>query len=276
MRTSQQLSAAWLAPVNASPGRSLPRSIGQELRLLQPLLKKAMIPLMQPLQVPRAGASGLHLQPYAMAQRVGYIHLVGQAKGDRLEVHTGKGTVCLSPTELGEFVSQFPRLECVFLSGCATLALVEELLRRDVPAILATQSQVHSTQNLAVARTFYQRLAEGDSLLDAFSAVKFLHSQTLSYKIRYDLETDRMVWGRRPEHQQAVLPWGLYYLGEHTQRLRTKPTIRTTLRYAPRMDLRQRLTTLGYALGITGLGLFITALVLRWQAPEVLTLLHAF
>ena len=274
MKPTQTIPAIWLARVNATPGFVLTPMTYQEASFITRKVASLMIPLKQPLQRGNGEYEGLTLAPYAMRQRVEFLHFYGAEHPDGLYVQTQLGKVCMTPKVLGAFVAQFPRLRCVYLSGCATPELLDELLRRDVPAIMVTQSAQYGADTEEVAHTFYERIGAGDSIRDAFSVVKYQHETVRDYRVHYDIESDEMTWARRPAEGEP-LPWGLYFLKEHGPLLNQGVHPRLSFSYsAASMKQSMKQVRMGIAVGLTAMA--AVALALQWKAPEVLTLLASF
>lgn len=108
--------------------------------------------------------------------------------------------------QLADKISQQAHLKLVFLNGCSNFGQVEALFKRGVPAVIATMAEVEDQRALALARQFYQALAAGHTIYEAFESAR-------SYVINQhpDLEiTHRAMALRASQKQPDAFSWGLY------------------------------------------------------------------
>ncbi len=266
MSSQSTLPAIWLARVNQPY-----RAFSYARRGLTKTLSQVMIPLRQMPAPPLEQGQPWQLRPFTMAQRVQYIHLSGPAQEEGIDFFTGKGRFHLPISELGAFLAQFPQLRCVCLEGCATPALLQELLRRDVPAILALYPQEGEPTPEKISETFYQRLAAGDSIRDAFQVVKYQHQHMRNFRVDYEMEEDRMSWLAQAELGGAIHS-GLYFLREHASRLTERAVGRFTLPLFTTSRVSYSLKKWMPSLVAGILGMCIAWFTLKWQAQAILSL----
>lgn len=280
MLASTPLPVVFLACANSyRKGRRL-RYLVHERKAITQLLSQAPLPFYQPVQKGNLSTDYYLnlLKQYHYHQRIAYLHLVGHAQGDKLMIESDDCEAELTPQQLSELIDQLPHLQCVFLSGCATPGLLDLLLRKDIPAVMATQTYTRNREASAVAYTFYHHLARGESLRDAFRLVKYHHAGMRAFPVNYNVETDEMEWLAK-EPDEAELSWGLYYLREHAPKLESAPRQRPLLSYAgerSRWGKRRPLRRLSFASTALILGLLAVSLVLSLQGAHVQTLLLAF
>jgi hypothetical protein len=142
------------------------------------------------------------------------LHLSGFCLGQYLHLQGGLGEEAWSPQQFAHMISRLPGLQLVFLNGCATKDLLLALLRKDIPAIIATQAETDRTDHLHLAYRFYQSLLRGDSLGVAFRHMQRLQQRPFAaIEVCYDLDDDRFAWCDPSD--QPDLAWGLYWQSHH-------------------------------------------------------------
>lgn len=100
-------------------------------------------------------------------------------------------------------------LQLVFLNGCATEAHVQHLFELGAKAVIATATKVYDEQASSFAIAFYEKLAKGKTLAQAFeSAVNFVQSPNGSAQ-RFSQGSRPIRWSEDMNHQ-GKFPWGLY------------------------------------------------------------------
>ncbi len=156
------------------------------------------------------------LEKHSFKEPITVLHLCGMYKGgDEWDIPTLSATM-----------GKFPELQLVFLNGCANLPLIEMLLLKDIPAVIATQSRVSEEMYLHLAKIFYEALAKGLSIRDAFWATQNqFPGQLARMQASYSLEEDCLLWENSPEDGKAFKA-GIYVLEENLSRLLWKLDIR--------------------------------------------------
>ncbi len=156
------------------------------------------------------------LQQNDYQNRVAIMHFTGPKGNNHLRVESDKFEVGMHIDELSKLIGRMPNLQAVFLSGCATQDLVEMLIRRDIPAVLVTQTALEAGESQAIARSFYQHLAKGLSVQEACRQLQKDFFRFKTHRIRYDVEQDALDWSHSP---QGELAWGLYFLDDNAKKL---------------------------------------------------------
>ena len=100
-------------------------------RLLEPAETQAACQLIQDDVSPRTNFLHL-LEKHGFQEPVSVLHVCGTHQGD------DKWDI----SELSASIGKLPDLKLVFLNGCANLALVEMLLLKDIPGVIATQTEI--------------------------------------------------------------------------------------------------------------------------------------
>jgi hypothetical protein len=146
------------------------------------------------------------------------LHLSGYSLGRYVHLQGGLGEEALLPETLAHHLSRLPGLRVVFLNGCATHELLLALLRKDIPAIVATQATHQRSEHIHLAYHFYQRLLKGASLRDTMQGVQRSHPQPLpTYPVSYQLQADRFDWPGQPQDLDSPLAPGLYLQDHHAK-----------------------------------------------------------
>lgn len=279
MLASKQLPVVFLAHVQGPASGQAYRTLNQECRVISQLLSQPRTPHYLPLHKGENLSTEYYLNLLGAGKynrRITHLHLVGHADGQGLMMASEAGEFPLTVSDLCTLVDSLPFLDCVFLSGCATPELVNTLLKKDVPAIIATQAFQREKETQQIAHAFYQFLAEGESLRDAFSLTSRRFKKLKSFRVRYDVETDEMN-GLPFEEDDLLMPWGLYYLQDNTPFLIRKPKARPLLQYLPSRNHWRKVRS--HRLSFTSvaliLGLIAVSLVVSLQASYEFNFLAA-
>lgn len=121
----------------------------------------------------------IKLDPYATREKISYylslykdhithFHYSGHAGQDVLL--TEKETT--HADGIAQLLGQCPKLNCVFLNGCATDGQVEGLWKNGIGSVIATQSSVSDVTAAQFSIRFYQALAVHNDLQTAFELAK--------------------------------------------------------------------------------------------------------
>lgn len=224
------------------------------------------------------------LNHYQYHDRIRFVHFVGHAEEGGFRLESDELETTLSMEELSELIAMLPNLRAVFLSGCATPALLEMLLRRDLPAVIVTHTHERDPRAMAIARTFYHYLGEGRTLTETFQAVSAHHPEMQRVPVSYDIEHDDFCWEEKEAlHYQAGLGWGMYYLKDNAYRLTERLRPRRILAFPESMGLQTRQDTIlrrrravGFAATALLLGLLAVGITLWSQRPEIVAQMLPF
>lgn len=107
--------------------------------------------------------------------RVKIFHYAGHADEDELWVEKDDGgNQAMFSLGLSQFLGTQKSLQLVFLNGCATLKHAQLLLDRGIPAVIATSRVIDDVQARKFSAFFYQGLASGIGIKDAFDEAEGL------------------------------------------------------------------------------------------------------
>lgn len=162
-------------------------------------------------------------------------HYGGHAQSNALELEDRQG----HSEGLAQLLSRQSQLRLVFLNGCSTRALVEQLLALGIPAVIGTSAAIDDRKASEFATYFYDKLASKGTIEQAFyfarSSLQLRYKRSADLGV-YPIASDR---GITLEAQLSVdnnLPWGLYYNKKHPEVLQwTLPL--PTIKLAPRSQL---------------------------------------
>jgi len=264
MASSPHLPVLFLACVNSyQRGRRL-RYLVHERKAIARLLSSPHIPFYQPVE---KGNRPHHLFLQWLPKehdRITHLHLVGHADDEQLRVESENFEVPVSRQALSQLIDLLPNLTCVYLSGCATTDLLDLLLRKDIPAIIATRTHSRDHVATAVAETFYAEIAKGASVQAAYEVVQVHHPGMRRFAVQYTVETDEMHWMAKDD-TDGDLAWGMYFLPENLPKLSQPPRPRQVipygdpgrLRWAPRRVMRYALTAVTVGLLAVGIALYL-------------------
>ena len=153
--------------------------------------------------------------------KVGILHLSGHVNGNTLTFDCGPEEGQVEISKLSSLIARLPNLHVVYLSGCATNELVEMLLLRDVPVVIATETKDEGVFSASIARSFYQSLAAGLSVRDTYEQLRLMYGSLMPHrKVSYSLENNRLEWqGKLADETQETFPWGMYVLEDNEHKL---------------------------------------------------------
>ena len=150
-------------------------------------------------------------------QDIVIFHYGGHADGSMLQLEGGQG----SAGGLAKLLGQQKSLKLVFLNGCATKSQVSQLHKAGVPAVIATSVKINDTKATLFATAFYQSLAKGQGIEQAFDAASALLETKFSNDDVFDLSFNRFPkWANAEEDDTTVdeeeqgLEWALYIRSE--------------------------------------------------------------
>jgi hypothetical protein len=153
--------------------------------------------------------------------KVSILHLSGHVSGNTLTFDCGPEQGEIEISKLSSLVAKLPNLHVVYLSGCATNELVEMLLLRDVPVVIATETKDEGIFSASIARSFYQSMAAGLSVRDTYEQLRLMYGALLPHrKVSYNLEDNRLEWqGKLADEAEESFPWGMYVLEDNDHKL---------------------------------------------------------
>ncbi|WP_299462872.1 CHAT domain-containing protein [uncultured Microscilla sp.] len=109
-------------------------------------------------------------------------------------------------------------LQLVFLNGCSTHYHVKTLFEAGVKSVIATRVAVGDKLASDFAVQFYNNIASGDNLREAFeSTCHYIEAVQGGQGKRYRIEATPMLWRgsvKRNSEEDEKLPWRLYTLDE--------------------------------------------------------------
>ncbi|MDW3651813.1 MAG: CHAT domain-containing protein [Bacteroidia bacterium] len=106
------------------------------------------------------------------SNRVFLFHFAGHADMDHILLQE-EGSDTPELTFMGGVIpklAQQKNLKCVMLNGCSTNTHAEKLLELGIPAVIGTSSPINDTKAREFATDFYQSLAAGHTILEAFDS----------------------------------------------------------------------------------------------------------
>ena len=207
------------------------------------------------------------------------LHIAGYATGEYLHLEGGWGEESLSPKQFSRLLSRLPGLQMVFLNGCASPELLEELLLMDIPAILVTSETRSRKYSIEIAHTIYESLARGSSLEKAYESTQKNHAHLFVYKrVFYNLEKDQLIWdGREKAFKRNQLEWGLYVLDENQDRLTADLAPASQIKKSPAQEeAGRKRRSRGIVSAILAMGLMATMLLLLGQHPQIRQLWQSY
>lgn len=169
-------------------------------------------------------AEGLFLfdqfRQFQYQHELAMLHLTGYLEGRYLRFDGGMGEDTMDPVGFADVLGRLPGLKMIFLNGCGHRELVEQLLLRDIPAVISINTEGPNRKlPREIAKKMYESLLAGCSIRQSWLEVQEAFAGKLVYrKAYYDLESDTLTWKDRDPNRPEV-DWGLYVLEDNEQKL---------------------------------------------------------
>ncbi|MDH3649724.1 MAG: CHAT domain-containing protein, partial [Saprospiraceae bacterium] len=136
--------------------------------------------------------------------------------------HAGANKLVLEEGEaraegIAQTLGQCPQLQLVFLNGCSTKGQVAALLKKGVPAVLATSAKIDDQIAAQFSTRFFQALADQAGIEEAFKLAKGeiqsrqeIHASVHSGLVEWGSdEAEDSVWGLYTQADTDALDWKL-------------------------------------------------------------------
>lgn len=286
MVATSQLPVTFLACVNSyQSGRRLRFLVEERKEVARILENSSGSPLYLPVQKGNVANEYFYdlLSNSHYHHRVEILHLVGLADEDHLRLESDNFEVPIHLDELSKTIGLFPNLKVVFLSGCATPGLLQMLLKRDIPAIIATESPEKNPETTEIAATFYKALALGHSIQRAYDQVKAGFVRMKIHKVDYDFEANVFTWrGKRTYEKRGMMDWGMYYMEDNLQKLCQRPRQITLMplpmgkEYVETKRIARKVKALSLTAAVITLALLAFGAKLYFESLEQLQFLSNF
>ena len=137
--------------------------------------------------------------------QVRIFHYAGHANGSTLQLEAHGGEESAHAEGIAGLLGQSNSLDLVFLNGCATYGQVETLLDKGVKAVIATSVAINDNKAYKFSIKFYETLAAGETIGDAFEAAKSFLTQLGNAP-----EIQQRGLKLRRENKSETMPWGIY------------------------------------------------------------------
>ena len=212
-----------MAGVNRSNEPRRQKAIRQELHTLENTLRsdKSAFGLRVVPEIPDEGVYLFdHFRQFQYQPEVAMLHLTGYLNGRYYRFNGTLGEDTMDPMGFADVLGRMPGLQVVFLNGCGHREIIEQLLLRDIPAVIALGETGPGRKPIKeIANRFYQNLMKGANVRESWLAVQEDFAGKLVYrKVHYDLESDTLNWkGKNPDHPES--DWGLYVLEDNEHHL---------------------------------------------------------
>ncbi len=167
----------------------------------------------------------------------------------------------LDPVELGKWLRRFPNLKLVFLDGCASHALVTQILRCDIPAVVAIPLLGPKDYPGKESAVFYRTLIARNTLEQCFNQTIAQFRRSFSmHLVDYDLESDSLTW--ESKSNVSDIEAGVYLLSDRQEVLTWSPVAGTIEKKIKQSGagLSLSLTSIGRRSRLWGSGLIVAAL----------------
>lgn len=146
-------------------------------------------------------------------QRLHIFHFGGHADQESLQLEREIGVVQNANVRgIAGLLGTQQQLKLVFLNGCATEGQVKILLDSGVPAVIATRVAIEDREAQQFGAQFYQAMAGGSSIREAFRKAKAFIETKRSDLVIQETKTSRGII--LPTAGEREIPWGLYFQAE--------------------------------------------------------------
>lgn len=147
--------------------------------------------------------------------RIRIFHYAGHADGEGLGLQNAH--TFFEPLAKELIGRNRESLTLVFLNGCSTYAHVQTLFDLGAPAVIATAAQVDDSLAGELAVRFYDNLAKGDAIAEAYrSAANYIKGANQESRFRSlgEVQTWRTI-APRGQEMQSQFPWSLFVREEN-------------------------------------------------------------
>jgi len=141
-------------------------------------------------------------------ERTTIFHYGGHASGTHLRLEDQDANA----NGLARLLGSLKELKLVFLNGCSTLGQVQKLLEFGVKAVVATSVPINDSRAREFAVQFYQALAAGNTLQEAYNQGIALMETRYGEDLRNVGVVRSLSWDEDETETEtpAEIPWGLY------------------------------------------------------------------
>ena len=158
-------------------------------------------------------------------------------------------------------IKECPNLKLVFLNGCSTIGMVNQLIDNSVPVIIYTYSPIDDKKAAAFSMTFFKALADGQSIEHAFGKAKgdinfltngkknIIDRSIVKRKLGYktdDVEIDENNWGCVHTDGMVFREWTISNSNEESIRIEDFENLIRTEKDTPeykRLELLRQILT---------------------------------
>ena len=152
--------------------------------------------------------------------KISIFHFGGHAGDSQLQL----SNLSAQQKGLAALLGKQKNLRVVFLNGCNTYSLVEQLLKEKVPVVIATNRKIGNDEAVQLALHFYTKLTTGSSIKEAFEAAcDAVHTTS-----DRDIVVRDLVSSPSPEAEpedDGAFPWGIYYNDEKALNWKLKQAV---------------------------------------------------
>ncbi len=142
--------------------------------------------------------------------RIKIFHYAGHANGTHLDLEDQQA----NGSALADLIREENKLggiELVFLNGCATQGQVAKLLEVGVKNVIATSVPIEDDRASQFARQFYQSLASGASIQEAYQrSSAYLKSSDQNYSEAFQYLGESRSLGSLRKQASSSFAWSLY------------------------------------------------------------------
>lgn len=146
--------------------------------------------------------------------RIAIIHFSGHGDGLSFRLESAWGAEEeVDVNMLAEVLGSLPGLHLVFLNGCGSKPIVERLLKAGIPLVLTTETNMQDDQASLIAEGFYESIANGMSIDEAFAEARELAGYSYGFtRVHYDDINGTLDWEEVEPGNSSDFPWGMYML----------------------------------------------------------------
>lgn len=189
----------------------LPMIVAEQKAIKQALLDQVDKNYLEVRDVQHASTEEIFYLVNRYHQRLYIFHYGGHADQKSLQLEQEVGVVQTANARgIAGLLGTQQQLKLVFLNGCATAGQVKILLDQGVPAVIATRVAINDREAQRFSAQFYQALAGGSTLGEAFRKAKAFIETSREDLIVEENPLDRGIVLEKLPPDEAI-PWGLYF-----------------------------------------------------------------
>ena len=154
-------------------------------------------------------------QDQTYSGRIRIFHFSGHADGYQLLLESIRGDQSMAHGEgLVSYLKRRKELQLIFLNGCSTRQMAQELVEQGVPAVIGTSESIADEMAATLGSRFYFGLGQGLSVEEAWKSAE---DEAKMKKGGIAGEQDRSIKRKRTKKKTSDFPWHMYIAKDESE-----------------------------------------------------------